>query len=199
MKNQNQFLKSGVLLLGFASVFMLLMMIVPSCNNTNTKDTKEVAEDQNDAKFDNEKEDDADFLVKAEEINLEEILIGRLAQTRGTTTRVKELGKMMETDHTRASTDLQALAAKKQVTLPTTLTDDGISANKKLMDTESADFDKEYVDMMISGHKDAISKFEKASTDADDPEIRNWAASMLPVLRQHLDDFKTDQKQLEKM
>jgi len=199
MKNQNQFLKSGVLLLGFASVFMLLMMIVPSCNNTNTKDTKEVAEDQNDAKFDNEKEDDADFLVKAEEINLEEILIGRLAQTRGTTTRVKELGKMMETDHTRASTDLQALAAKKQVTLPTTLTDDGISANKKLMDTESADFDKEYVDMMISGHKDAISKFEKASTDADDPEIRNWAASMLPVLRQHLDDLKTDQKQLEKM
>ena len=199
MKNQNQFLKSGVLLLGFASVFMLLMMIVPSCNNTNTKDTKEVAEDQNDAKFDNEKEDDADFLVKAEEINLEEILIGRLAQTRGTTTRVKELGKMMETDHTRASTDLQALAAKKQVTLPTTLTDDGISANKQLMDTESADFDKEYVDMMISGHKDAISKFEKASTDADDPEIRNWAASMLPVLRQHLDDLKTDQKQLEKM
>ena len=61
-----------------------------------------------------------------------------------------------------------------------------------------SDFDKEYVNMMISGHKDAIDKFEKASTDAADSEIRSWAASMLTVLRQHLDDFIAFQNQLDK-
>ena len=198
MKNRNQFFKSGVLVLGFASAFALLTMALPSCNNATTNDTKEVAEEHNDAKFANAKEDDADFLVNAEEINLEEIELGRLAQTKGTSTQVKELGKLMEKEHSKASTDLQALAAKKQITIPTTLTDDGISANKKLTDTKTADFDKEYVDMMVSGHKDAISKFEKASNDAADAEIRNWAGSMLPIFRQHLDAFITQQKQLEK-
>lgn len=199
MEKKNQFLKSGVLLLGLASASVLLMLSLASCNNTTSRNTKDVAEEHNDAKFASAKEDDADFLVNAEEINLEEIQLGLLAQTRSTSTEVKELGKMMEKDHTKASSDLQKLAAKKQVTIPTTLTDDGISANKKLVDTKSADFDKEYVDMMVNGHKDAISKFEKASTDATDPDIRSWAASMLPVLRQHVDHFITCQKQLEKI
>jgi len=197
MKKKNQFLKSGVLLLGLASVSVVLMLTLVSCNNSKPKDTKEVAEDHNDAKFANSKEDDAMFLVNAEEINLEEIQLGKLAQTRGTTSQVKELGKMMETDHTKASDDLQALAAKKQVTIPTTLTEDGINASKKLTDTKTADFDKEYADMMVNGHKDAISKFEKASTDAADPEIRSWAASVLPALRSHLDQFIALQKQYE--
>jgi len=199
MKKQNQFLKSGVLLLGLASASVFLMLTLASCNNTKTKDTKEVAEDHNDAKFTNTKEDDADFLVSAAEINLEDIQLGKLAQTRGTSAQVKELGKMLETEHTKALADLQALAAKKQITIPTTLTDDGMSANKKLMDTKASDFDKEYADRMVSGHKDAISKFEKASTDANDADIRNWASSMLPALREHLDQTITVQKQYEKM
>ncbi len=197
MKKKNQFLRSGVLLLSFASALFLLMVTFASCNNS-PKDTKDVAEEHNDAKFANAKEDDAEFLVNAEEINLEEIQLGRLAQTRGTTARVKELGKMMETDHSKASEDLKALAAKKEITIPTTLTDDGISASKDLTDTKGSDFNKDYIDKMISGHKDAISKFEKASSDAADPDIRNWAASMLPVFRQHLDAFITEQNLLER-
>ena len=197
MKKKIQFLRSGVLVLGFATASMFLLLSLSSCNNTSTKDTKEVAEEHNDAKFANSKEDDANFLVDAAEINLEDVQLGNLAQNRGTTARVKELGKTIETDHTKAMDDLKALAAKKQITIPTTLTDDGIKENKKLMDTKGSDFDKDYVDKMVSGHKDAISKFEKASTDANDPDIRSWAASMLPGLRQHLDDFVTYQNQLE--
>ena len=197
MKTKNQFSKLRVFLLCFASASMLLLL-TPSCNNSKPKDTKEVAEDHNDAKFANSKEDDANFLVSAEEINLEEIQLGQLAQTRGINSQVKDLGKMMVTDHTKASTDLKAMAANKQITVPTTLTDDGIDASKKLTDTKPSDFDKEYVDKMVNGHKDAISKFEKASTDAADVDIRNWAASVLPVLRAHLDQFITLQNQLEK-
>ena len=196
MKRKNQFLRSGVL--GIASAIALLMVTFTSCNNRNPNDTKEVAEEHNEAKFANAKQDDADFLVNASEINLEEIETGRLAQTRGTTARVRELGKTMETEHTKASDELKALAAKKQITIPTTLTDDGLSNNKKLIDTKDSDFDKDYVDMMVSGHKDAISKFEKASTDASDADIRSWAESMLSPLRQHLDDFLTYKNQLEK-
>ena len=178
---------------------VVLTLTLPSCNNSKPEDTKEVAEEHNDAKFSNAKEDDAKFLVNAAEIHVKSIELGKLAQTRGTTTHTKELGKLMETGHAQALSDLKLLAAKKQITIPTTLTDNGISANKKLMDIKGSKFDKEYADMMVGGHKDAITTFEKASTIAQDADIRNWATSMLPTLRKHLDHSLVCQKECEKM
>jgi len=201
MKKKISFLRTRFLEIAFvsASAVLVLTLTLPSCNNEKTEDTKEVADEHNDAKFDNAKENDANFLVSAAEINLEEIQLGRLAQSRGTTSHIKELGKMVETEHTKALADLQALAAKKQITIPTTITNNGMDANKKLMETKASNFDKEFADMMVSGHKDAISTFEKASTDAQDTEIRNWAASMLPALRLHLDHSIVCQKEGDKM
>jgi len=203
MKKKNQLFGLRALLIGFASATMLLTLSLQSCTNTKkdstTQDnTKEVAEDQNDAKFANEQENDAEFLVSAAEINLEETELGTLAKTRGTSAEVKELGKMMETEHSKATSDLKSLAETKQISIPTTLTDAGINAKKDLMEADAKDFDKKYVDKMVSGHKDAISKFEDASTDAKDADIRNWAASMVPVLRQHLDKFIVLQNKYEK-
>ncbi len=201
MEKQIQFFKSRVLELVFVSASLLLIFItvLPSCNNAKPEDTKEVAEEHNDAKFDNAKEDDANFLVSAAETNLEDIQLGQLAQTNSVNADVKSLGKMMEIEYTKSLSELQALAAKKQITIPTSLTDDGQDANKKLMDKQGKNFDKEYCDMMVSGHKDAISKFEKASTAATDPDIRTWALSMLPALRLHLDRSITCQKECEKI
>ena len=112
---------------------------------------------------------------------------------------VKELGKMMEDEHSKALKDLQALAAQKQITIPSALTDEGQDANKKLMNKTGKDFDKAYCDMMVNGHKDAIDKFKKASTDANDPDIRKLATSMLPALQTHLDHSIACQKKCEKM
>ncbi len=193
---KNQFLKSSVLI-AFA-LGTLTILTLSSCNNSRHEDSKDVAETHNDAKFDNAKKDDAEFLVNAAEINLEEIQLGQLAQTRGTTAEIKKLGKMMETEHTKALDDLKGLAAQKQVTLPATLTDDGMSVNKKLLDTKVSKFDKEYIDEMVSGHETAISKFEKAAKDANDVDIRNWASSMIPILRSHLDQFLVLQTRYEK-
>ncbi len=171
-----------------ASLIIMIVFAFISCNgDKKPEDTKVVAEEHNDAKFDNAKEDDAKFLVTAAEINLEEIQLGQLTQKNGMIKDVKDLGKMMETDHSGALKDLQALAAKKQITIPASLTDNGKDAYKKLMEKKGKDFDKAYCGMMVDGHKAAIDKFEKASTGAADPDIKAWAASMLPALRMHLD------------
>ncbi len=172
-----------------------------SCNNSKPEDTKAVAEEHNDAKFNenDNKENDSKFLVAAAEIGLAEVQLGNLAQTKAKSAEVKNLGKMMEMDHTAAMADLSGLASKKQITIPTTLTDNGQSDYKSLSDKTGKDFDKAYCDKMVDGHKDAIDKFEKASKDSKDPDIKAWAASMLPKLRSHLDHAITCQKNLEKM
>jgi putative membrane protein len=193
-KNLSKVIIDGMLIAG-------IIVGVYSCGNSQKpEDTKEVAEEHNEAKFDEKKtENDAQFLVNAAEISLMEIQLGQLASTNAMMDEVKQMGKMMESDHTKSLNELKDLATKKSITIPTTLTDDGQSSYKKISDKSGKDFDKEYCDMMVDGHKDAIDKFEKASNDASDPDIRQWASATLPALRTHLDHAIKCQVDCKKM
>lgn len=182
MKSLNYLKKSLIILfIGVAAVFL------GSCdNNPQPEDTKVVAEEQNDEKFDNNKDEkDAQFLVNASEINLEQVNLGKLAQQNGDSVKVKELGKMMEDAHTKSFNDLDALAKSKMITIPTSSTDNAKKAYAELNEKSGKEFDKEYVDMMVSKHKDAIKTFENAATESNDPDIKNWATVSLPELRKH--------------
>ena len=200
MKKKIQFLRSSVMGLIFVSTTLLLILTFTftACNNKQPKDSTEVAEDQNEAKFES-KEEDAEFLVSVAAMNLEEIQLGQLAQTKSQNPLVVNLGKMMEDKHKQALSDLQELAAKKQITIPTTLSESGKEANNSLMDKVGKDFDEDYCDRMVSTHKDAIDKFEEISKDAIDLDIRNWAASMVPEMRTHLDSSISCQEQVGNM
>ncbi|MEO6132199.1 MAG: DUF4142 domain-containing protein [Saprospiraceae bacterium] len=166
----------------------VLMTIISCTNNTKPVDSKKLAEDVNNAKMDNTKDEkDAKFLVRAAEINQEEVRLGQLAQQKGVNAGVKEFGKMMEADHSKAMADLTAMANRKYINIPTTPTEDSKAAYDKMNGKNGVDFDKDYADMMVSGHKDVINLFEKATSDCTDSEIKSWAQSMLPALHSHLD------------
>ncbi len=181
------------------AVVATFLFAASSCQNSpKQEDTKKVAEDHNEAKFNTSSgEKDAQFLVNAAEISLEEIKLGELAQRNGSMEDVKKLGAMMVQDHSKALSDLTAFASKKSITIPTSPTNNALSAYKNLSEKTASKFDKEYCDMMVIGHKDAISAFEKASTDANDPDIRLLAAEKLPLLRAHLDHAIVCQKKCE--
>lgn len=183
------------------STFILAALIISSCTETQQpEDSKTVAEEQNDAKFDTYKQEkDAQFLVNAAEITLEEIQLGQLAQQKGKTKHIKDLGVMMTDAHNKSLIDLTALAKNKTVSIPTALTDNARDAHKELNNKSGADFEKAYADLMVSRHKDAIAVFEKASTDCEDTDIKNWASATLPVLRKHLDHSMDCQKKLSTM
>ena len=172
-------------------------------NNSATEDSKEVAEDKNDntrTKGGMNTEADAEFLVAAAESDQKEVRLGKLAQEKGSMTDVKELGKMMEMAHTESMTELSAFAKKKLVTLPETQTEMVNEAYTKLSNLKSGkEFDKEYCDMEVNGHKRTIEKFEVASTTSADPEIKTMATNMLPNLRKHLEMAEMCQKKCEAM
>lgn len=179
----------------------LIIIFLNSCKNeTKQEDPKEVAEDANEAKFDSidSKEDDSEFLVDQAEVNLAEIEIGKLAQTKGTNPEVKKFGKMLVDDHTKAASEVSALAKAKNFTLPTSLTEDGQEEYKKLNEKSGADFDKKFADMMIDGHEKAIKKLEDASKDAKDPDVRTWASNNIAGLTAHLEHAKMLKQNLDK-
>ncbi len=182
------------------TLLSIVATTIISCNKTKMEDSKDLAIEHNEGKYNNtDQEKDAAFLVDVAEINLEEIELGKLAQTNSMNSDVKKLGKMMETDHDKAFMSLKELAAKKNITIPTSITEKGEKACDKLKDKTGAEFDKAYCDMMVDGHKDAITKFEKASTDAKDEDIRLWAKNMTGTLRTHLDHALNCQQYSNKM
>lgn len=176
---------------------------VSSCNNKpKEEDTKETAEDLNKENLkgsDMDMRRDADFLVEVAEINLKEIELGKLAQTKGITQDVKALGKMMESEHTRNQEELKTLAGQKNITVPTSLTEKGKEAYEMLSKKDGKDFDKAYAEKMVEGHEKAIEKFEKEANDASDADIKNWANNTLPALRTHLEHSKACKDKTDKL
>lgn len=161
-----------------------VLLGVSSCKEN--KDSKDLAKEENKEKFeDRDDKKDANFLVAAAESELTEIELAKLAQTRGGA-KVKDLGKFLEEKHNESIAKLRELASKKQISIPTTITEKGQDKYDKLSKKDDKDFDKAYIDEVVDLHKDAIDKFEKAGKDAEDTEIRTWANAQLPELNEHL-------------
>jgi putative membrane protein len=196
MKKINYF-KKALLQVTFVGTILL----IASCNfSQRPADTKEVAEERNEEVFDsNKQERDAQFIVNAAEINMEQIQLGQLAQQRGTTAHVKELGKRMEDAYTKSQRDLAALAQSKRITIPTSPTDNVKDAYEDLNDKSGNDFDEAYTDMVVSRHEDAIKTFEDATSDRYDTDVNNWAIATLPDLRTNLNYSLDTQKLNEEL
>lgn len=58
---------------------------------------------------------------------------------------------------------------------------------RSLAKKSGAEFDQEYVKMMIKEHKSDVKLFQKAASDAKDNDVRAFASRQLPALQAHLD------------
>jgi putative membrane protein len=165
----------------------LLIFTACSTNNDHKKNEEadEQAKDINEEKFEGDQEKDADRLVKAFTCNLFEIRASEQAAMRATTVDVKKLAGMLVVSHNKINTDLQALATRKNITLPADITDEQRRDLEDLGNKNSFEYDKEYARQMKKGHDDAVDLFEKTADKSEDPEIKQWAASVLPEIKSH--------------
>jgi putative membrane protein len=166
-----------------------LVLVFMSCGTKNgQEDSTEAAEDQNDEKFEDSKtDDDADFAVEAADGGMLEVQLGTLALTKASSPEVKQFAQMMVDDHSKANNELKAIAQQKNISLPTVLGDDHQKKYDNLNEKAGADFDKDYIDLMVKDHKDDIKEFEDEGNDGKDAEIKSWAAGKVATLRHHLE------------
>ena len=128
---------------------------------------------------------DAQFLIKTSESNLAEVECSTLAASKAQNEQVKAYASKLLTDHQENQAELQALASRKSVSVPSEPPAAKKAAKEKLAKLEGVAFDKAYLADMIKGHKQAISAFERAATSPD-PEIKTYAEKTLPALKDHL-------------
>nr|WP_246229545.1 DUF4142 domain-containing protein [Mucilaginibacter humi] len=52
---------------------------------------------------------------------------------------------------------------------------------------KGADFDKAYVDKMVSDHKSTVDLFESESKNSKDADLKGFADKTLPTIKAHLE------------
>jgi putative membrane protein len=131
---------------------------------------------------------DRRFVTEAAGGAMFEIKVSQLAATKAVDAAVKQFAQMLVTDHSNANDELKTFASAHNVTLSTELPKNLQAELDKLKKTQpGADFDKQYVQTVgLKDHKDDIAKFEKASKDAQSPQLKAWIDKTLPTLKEHL-------------
>ena len=167
---------------------LLAVVSFQACNNNQQNtDSVDSAQEMNDSMMVNSEAHSTDFLTEAASGGMMEVELGKLAQEQASHPRVKAFGQMMVTDHTKANSELMALAQSKSVALPAEMGEDHQEHFNDLKAKKGADFDKAYMDMMVKDHKEDVDAFEDAAQDTEDAEVSAFASKTLPVLKMHLD------------
>jgi putative membrane protein len=130
--------------------------------------------------------EDRDFLNDAAQGGLLEVKLGEVAVKQAGSDDVKKFGQRMIDDHTKVNSRLADIARDAGVILPTELTKKQQDDVTKLSQLAGAKFDKEYMSRMVDDHEHDVKAFEKASKDSKDPALKQFAASTLPTLHEHL-------------
>lgn len=169
-------------------LLLSLLLILTSCGDSPQTNTKEAAEDHNDAKFTtNSAEKDAQYLVDAYNTGLYELEASQHAKQKAVSNDIKDLASEMVSAHAKLNVTIKSLADNKQISLPSKLSDDQMKEIKECSEKRGTEYEKAYIEKMIDGHEKAIKMAEEAAEKANDPEIRNLFSTALPTLRHHLE------------
>jgi len=128
---------------------------------------------------------DMDFVSKAILGGLFDVQSSELAVSQATTPFVREFAQMMIVGHGEANRDLEKLARRKGGVVPVDLDEEYQSRLSTLRDQQGVNFDRQYHDMQVTAHKDAIALFDRASANCEDDELKAYATKVLPTLREH--------------
>lgn len=169
------------------------LFTLQACNNNADTSSHEDAVDS--AKSVNKvvqpvQKDASDFAVAAANGGMMEVELGKVAEEKGVSQRVKDFGAMMVKDHSAANDNLKTIAGTLNIALPDSVSDDSRKEIDKLKMKKGKDFDKAYVDMMLDDHKKDIAEFRKCADNCSDSSIKSFASTTLPTLEKHLDSIQ---------
>ncbi|MFC4210757.1 DUF4142 domain-containing protein [Pedobacter lithocola] len=129
-------------------------------------------------------DDGNNFLKKAAVGGIMEVEAAKIALKNASNADVKAFAQQMLTDHTKANTELKELAIAKKVITPDALPAEDQIHLDEMKKMTGSNFDKHYVDMMITDHEKTVKLFELGKQNKDS-DLKKWASSTLTVIEGH--------------
>jgi putative membrane protein len=129
---------------------------------------------------------DLAFAKRAAQSALAEIRLSQLALTESSSQAVKDFAQRMVDDHTRIDDNLRAVAGREDIMLPSDLAATDQTVSDHLSGLSGDAFDKAYMSAMLKDARGDIEDFQKEVNSGSDKDLRGFASTALPTLRQHL-------------
>ncbi len=129
------------------------------------------------------------FMKEAAKGGTIKVDMGKVAQQKGKSADVKKIGGTMVADHSKANAELMAIAKKKGVDLSKE------KAPKHSMN--DANFDKEYLGMMVVDHQKDLAAFQGEAENGTDADVKAFASKTSAVIKRHLDMVKAAQAKMK--
>jgi putative membrane protein len=129
-----------------------------------------------------------DFANKVAISDTFEIQSSQLALTKQPDADTKPFAEKMVSDHQKTSSELKALvgSGKVKATLPSALDSEHQRTLDELKLKNGNDFDRSYDAIQLKAHQEAVSLFDAYSKNGDNSDLKSWAATTLPHLKEHL-------------
>ena len=127
-----------------------------------------------------------EFVNKAGSGSMKEAKLGQIAAQRANSAEVKEYGRTLHKDHSKAADELRKIAKSDNLDFPSSLSAKDQEKVEEFQGIEKSSFDKKFVEDMIKDHEKDIREFEDAAKNNDNEDVREWAKKTVPTLRDHL-------------
>jgi len=129
---------------------------------------------------------DKQFMIMAAKTDMTEAHIGQMAENQANRPEVKDFAKALVQDHTDSYVHLNELAGKTGVSIPKGI-DSGKDSNIQLLGhLKGATFDRTFERDEIASHRRALELFKREAAHAQNPDVKAYATSKIPVLEKHL-------------
>ena len=129
--------------------------------------------------------DKQSVINNAGKMNLAVQKVAELAQQKAQSPELKQFAQTLKQDHQKWQQDLERIAQKHSVTLPTSVDAKCQEEISKLEALSGAEFDKEFAKGSVEGHAMAVAQLQQASTAVQDQDVKQYAQKLLAKLKEH--------------
>ena len=128
---------------------------------------------------------DALFVNKAAVGGMAEVKSAELAKSKASSAEVKSFAEHMIDDHTKVNAELEELAKKKGIEVPTELDNTHQANLDKLAGLSGDAFDKAYIEQQKAGHQAMLKLMQDEAKNGKDPDLKSFAAKTKSAVAEH--------------
>lgn len=129
---------------------------------------------------------DKQFIRMAATTDMTQAHEGQVAEGQASRADVKDCAKTLVQDHTQSYEQLTELAAKTGVSIPTGIDAAKNPQLKQLVRLKGNRFDQQFDKDEIADHQRVLATYKREAAHGQNPELKAYAAKMVPVLEKHL-------------
>ena len=139
-----------------------------------------------DKHHDDKKFSDSHFVDHAYTAGQNEVILARMALERSRNEDVRKFAQKMLEDHGKNNQELTLVVSELRIAVPDKPLPEQEKDLRHISSNEVKDFDKEFMDHMVTDHEKAVKLFEQASKELKNEKLKEFATKTLPTLKEHL-------------